>query len=44
MKTAIDFRLMLLVSKFLEDSKESCEKKDISSDGRASGNNFNATF
>ena len=44
MKTAIDFRLIILNSTFLEDSKDSCEKKDISSDGRASGNNFNATF
>ena len=44
MKSVIDFRLMLLNSKFLEESKDSCEKKDVSSDGTASGNHFNATF
>ena len=43
MKTTLDFWLMLLVFKFLEDSKDSCEKKDISTDGKASGNSCNAT-
>ena len=34
------------VAKFyiLEESKDSCEKKDVSSDGTALGNHFNETF